>query len=196
LQLQYARTTVSDDQATRFKNLDSATVDAAVGFSPDFASGFLAATGWLIPSPGIGGFGNGGEGVNNTEKATDNHQISGTLTKLKGSHDLKFGGGYISSVFASPISSPGLGFSAAQTNDAQGTAKTGYSLASFLLNVPDNANRRNVNEQTRPGGVFSAFVQDSWKATSHLTLNYGLRYDVTPDPTIRNQCHGWPTRWN
>jgi hypothetical protein len=182
LQVQYARTTVSDDQSTRFKNLDSATVDAAVGFSPDFASGFLAATGWLIPGPGIGGFGNGGEGVNNTEKGTDNHQISGTLTKLKGNHDLKFGGGYISSVFASPISSPGLGFSAAQTNDAQGTAKTGYSLASFLLNVPDSANRRNVNEQTRPGGVFSAFFQDSWKATPRLTLNYGLRYDLTLIP--------------
>jgi len=182
LQVQYARTTVADNQSTRFKNLDSATVDAAVGFSPDFANGFLAADGWLIPGPGIGGFGNGGEGVNNTEKATDNHQVSGTLTKIKGNHDLKFGGGYISSVFASPISSPGLGFSAAQTNDAQGTANTGYSLASFLLNVPDSANRRNVNEQTRPGGVFSAFVQDSWKATPRLTINYGLRYDLTVIP--------------
>ncbi len=182
LQLQYARTTVSDDSTTKFTKLDSAGVDAAAAFSADFASNFAGAKGWLIPSPGIGGFASGGEAVQNTPKATDNHQVSGTLTKIKGSHELKFGAGYISSVFSSPIFYDSLGFSAAQTNDANGTASTGFALASFLINVPDNANRRNVNEQTRPGGVFSAFVQDSWKATPHLTLNYGLRYDVTLIP--------------
>ena len=51
-----------------------------------------------------------------------------------------------------------------------------------LLGVPDNANRRNVNEKTRPGGLFSAFFQDSWKATPNLTVNYGVRYDLTLIP--------------
>ena len=184
LQVQYARTTVADDSNTKFTKLNSANVDAAAGFVADFAANFSAVGGWLIPSPNIGGFaGNGsGEQANLTTKATDNHQFSGALTKVKGSHEIKFGAGYISSVFASPIANTNDGFSAAQTNDAKGTGSTGFSLASFLLSVPDNAGRRNVNEQTRPGGEFNAFVQDSWKATSHLTLNVGLRYDLTLIP--------------
>ena len=34
-----------------------------------------------------------------------------------------------------------------------------------------------MDELERPGGVLSAFLQDSWKATPRLTLNFGLRYD-------------------
>ena len=52
-------------------------------------------------------------------------------------------------------------------------------MASFLLNVPDNAGRRNVHETTRWGGVMGFYFQDSWKATPKLTVNLGLRYDRT-----------------
>ena len=52
-------------------------------------------------------------------------------------------------------------------------------MASFLLNVPDSAGRRNVHETTRWGGVMGFYFQDSWKATPALTVNLGLRYDRT-----------------
>ena len=182
LQVQYARTTVSDDSTTKFTKLNSANVDAAAGFSADFASNFSGASGWLIPGPNIANIAGGGESVQNTPKATDNHQFSGTLTKVKGTHEFKIGGNYISSVFSSPISYDTLGFATTQTNDANGTPGTGFAAASFLLGVLDNANRRDVDETTRPGGLFSAFFQDSWKATPHLTVNYGLRYDLTLIP--------------
>jgi hypothetical protein len=182
LQVQYARATVEDSAATRFRNLNSASVCQAAGFSPDFASNFSGTKGWLIPAPGIGDIANGGEGVSNTYKATDNHQISGTLTKVKRTHELKFGGGFTTSVFATTDSEESLGFGPEETSDANGTAGTGFALASFLINVPISGLRSNINEKTRPGGVFSAFAQDSWKATPHLTLNYGLRYDLTLIP--------------
>ena len=36
---------------------------------------------------------------------------------------------------------------------------------------------------------FSAFVQDTWRASRRLTLTYGLRYDVNPPPTEKNDRH-------
>lgn len=181
LQALYSRTTVSDNSTTKFAKLNAQTVDQAAGFSPDFASNFSGTQGWLIPSLGPGnGIASAGEIIQNTPQATDNHQFSVTLTKVKGTHAFKVGGNYVTSRFSSPISYDQLGFNTTQTNDTNGNG--GFGLASLLMGVVDNANRRNVNEKTRLGGLFSAFFQDSWKATSRLTLNYGLRYDLTLIP--------------
>jgi hypothetical protein len=180
LQVQYARTTNADNTYQLFTNLDAATLNGQVGFSDTFAGGFAGANGGpLIPSPGIGGYANGGDNVELTPKATDSHQVSGTLTKILGNHTAIFGGSFTSNRFASPISYASLGFAGGQTGNPNDPTQPGDPLASFLLNVPDNANRRNVNEQTRFGGLMSWFLQDSWKATPRLTLNAGLRYDLT-----------------
>ncbi len=182
LQGQFAHALVSSDSATRFKTSTSGIFNT-VGFAPSFAGNFTAAAGGdLVPSPGIANYSNGGESVNNTIHATDSFQYAGTLTKVVKSHQLMFGGNYISSNFVSPISSANLGFAAQQTANPEQSSKappTGNPMASFLLNVPDNAGRRNVDETTRPGGVMSWFAQDTWKATSKLTLNLGIRYDLT-----------------
>jgi hypothetical protein len=180
LQAQYARVTNSDNTLQLFTNVDAASLNGQVGFADTFAGGFAGAKdGPLIPSPGIGGYANGGDNVQLTPKATDSHQVSGTLTKIIGNHTAIFGGGFTSNGFASPISYANLGFAGGQTGNPNDPNQPGDPLASFLLNVPDNANRRNVNEQTRFGGVMSWFLQDSWKATPRLTVNAGLRYDLT-----------------
>jgi hypothetical protein len=186
LQLQYARTTVQDNATTRWTQPITG-IFSTVGFSDEFAGGFAAAGGGrLLPSPGINGYSNGGESVQNTPKATDSHQVSGAVTKILGNHEFRAGGGFISNEFASPISYGSLTYLAQQTAsptaplDANGKPiATGDSFSSFLLGVPDGANRRNVNETTRPGGVMDLFLQDSWKATPKLTINVGLRYDYS-----------------
>jgi hypothetical protein len=186
LQLQYARTTVQDNATTRFSQSIS-SIYSTVGFSDGFANGFAAAgNGKLLPSPGISGYSSGGESIQNTPKATDSHQVSGVVTKTLGNHEFHAGGGFISNSFASPISYASLSYAAQQTAspqpvlDSSGKSiPTGDAVSSFLLGVPDGANRRNVNETTRPGGVMDFFLQDSWKATPRLTLNVGLRYDYS-----------------
>jgi hypothetical protein len=177
LQVQYARTTVSDDSATRFTQSTSDII-STIGFSNAFASGFAGANGGsLLPGPGISGFANGGESIDNTPKATDSHEIRGSYTKIMGNHEIKFGAGFDSVNFASPLSQIGLSFTTPQTANPSATNSTGDALSSFLLNVPSGASRRNVDETERPGGLMSIFLQDSWKASPRLTLNYGLRYD-------------------
>lgn len=183
MQVQYARTTVADNGATRFtKSIDS--IFKEVGFSTNFAGGFAGAGGGdLLPSPGISGYGNFGESVNDTPKATDSHQVAGTVTKILGKHEIHLGAGFISNQFESPLSQISLSFGADSTQDTNPDpahiVPSGDSLASFLLAVPDGANRRNVHETTRPGGVMSFFGQDSWKFNDKLTINAGLRYDYT-----------------
>lgn len=186
LQLQYARTTVQSN-STNFWSKSISDIFTTVGFNTAFAGGFAGNGGGnLLPSLGINGYSSGGESINLTPKATDSHQISGVVTKILGNHEFRAGGGFISNTFASPLSQVNQTFLAQQTAsptaplDANGKPiATGDALSSFLLGVPDGANRRNVNEKTRPGGVMDFFLQDSWKATSRLTVNAGLRYDYS-----------------
>jgi hypothetical protein len=179
LQVQYARTTNQDNSSTLFTH-PPANLDTKVGFSSTFVGGFAAAGGRsLIPSPGISGYASGGENITNVPKATDSHQASGNLTKIVRNHTLTFGGGFTSNRFESPLSYASLSFAGGQTGNPQNPNEPGDPLASFLLNVPDGANRRNVHETTRPGGLMSLYIQDSWKATSKLAFNFGLRYDRT-----------------
>jgi len=176
LQAQFARTTVLDNSVTRF-TADTASIYQTVGFADSFANGFAGANGgFLIPGPGISGLANGGESINDTPKATDSNEYKGTYTQIIGNHQIKIGGGYISTGFLSPLSQISLNFSATQSGDPQNLGATGDALSSFLLNVPSGAGRRNVYETERPGGLLSAFIQDSWKASPRLTLNFGLRF--------------------
>jgi hypothetical protein len=178
-QVQYARTTVQDNASTRFTK-SITDVYNTVGFSSNFAGGFAAINGGnLLPSAGISGYASGGEIIQDTPKATDSQQVSGVVTKIFGKHELHLGGGYISNLFASPISYPQLSFGADSTDNPSSSAGTGDPVASFLLAVPDGSNRRNVDETTRPGGVMDFFGQDSWKVNDKLTVNLGLRYDYT-----------------
>ena len=55
-------------------------------------------------------------------------------------------------------------------------------MASFLLGYPDTSNIATVIQPDTHGysGHYGFFVQDDWKASSRLTLNYGLRYEYHP----------------
>lgn len=177
VQAQFAKTTVLDNSTTRFQ-ASPANVLSTVGFSSSFVSGFAGANGGsLLPSPGISGLANGGESIDDTPKATDSNEYKATYTQIIGTHEIKFGGGYVATGFASPLSQISLSFSATQTSAPQfPNLATGDALSSFLLNVPSGANRRNVDETERPGGLMTFFLQDSWKVNHKLTVNYGLRY--------------------
>ncbi len=181
LQGQFSRTT---DQ---YNPIELATVPTTnifnqVGFAPSFSGDFTAAKGQnLLPAPGISGYTSTGEVYETIPKTTDAYEESATLTKILGNHALTFGGGYTSIAQAVNDSYSTLAFLGEQTADTNpaDTINTGNPIASFILNVPSTGFRRDTAEAERPGGVMSVFGQDSWKATNRLTLNFGLRYDVT-----------------
>jgi len=58
-----------------------------------------------------------------------------------------------------------------------GGGSVGYSYASFLIGSPDNG-YISVPTVLRLGSHgLAGFIQDSWKVTRKLTIDYGLRYD-------------------
>src|SRR6266516_3689782 len=54
---------------------------------------------------------------------------------------------------------------------------TGFGYASFLLGYPNAMNAALVTNVRLGNHSFAGYIQDSWKVTRKLTLEYGLRYD-------------------
>ena len=192
LQAQFGRTTVGDNAILEFTKSTQAIINQ-IGFSPSFVGDFDAAPGRnFLPGLDIAGGGVGGTasyaspGENyalHPDVPNANH-YDGVLTKTFGNQTISIGGGFISNKFYSPITTDNITYEAEQTGNPENSAQPGDALASFLLNVPEAADRRNVITETRPGGVMSEFLQDSWRATHRLTINMGLRYDLTFFPPV------------
>ena len=107
-------------------------------------------------------------------------QVSGAVTKTAGPHNVKIGAGLISRRFrqfqsASPVGT--IAFNTALTDNGSGSG--GNSIASFLLGYPATVARTHTlfdpHYRTMEPGVY---VQDDWRASSWLTINAGVRYDV------------------
>jgi len=117
-------------------------------------------------------------------------QISGSLTKTRGAHNMKVGAGLVSRRLRQFQSASAVGtvaFTTALSDNGAGAG--GNSLASFLLGYPSTVARTHTlfdphYRTTEP----SMFVQDDWRATSWLTVNAGLRYDVFT-PLTEEQNH-------
>jgi hypothetical protein len=72
-------------------------------------------------------------------------------------------------------------FSQKQTSDPSDAAnfsKYGSPFASFLLGLPDSANRSNSQELRLRNVDVSPYIQDDIKLSPKLTLNLGVRWDI------------------
>ena len=133
-------------------------------------------------------------------------QINDAISWVKGKHSFKFGGEIRMLQFnvrRLTQSSGEFDFSAAQTSstgDASGLG--GNSVASGLFGLSDTTTLNYGNFSGVRYKDFALYAQDTYRFTSKLTLNYGLRYDIDlpaseafdrfsmVDPTLPNPAAG------
>ena len=109
-------------------------------------------------------------------------QANDTVTYTRGAHSLRFGFSVIHNgfgFFQLGAPSGSLSFTGAYTNNPANSSG-GNEFADFLLGLPISSSK-----SAAPYGVpyetyteYGGFVQDQWRATSRLTINLGLRYDL------------------
>jgi hypothetical protein len=150
-----------------------------------FASGADRQPGIFVGTPSVEGvpeidFANFVIGVpSRPNRITENiYQILDNASQIVGTHTIRFGGQYHYSQLEENLSNVANGnFFFGNING--GISETGSDFVDFLLGAPSSF----VQGQSFPSYgrnfYFGLYGQDSWRIKSNLTLNYGLRYDVS-----------------
>jgi len=177
--LRYGYTRLQDDDAT--------TID----FDPaqlGFETGFLNAQqvrkfprGAVADYEGFGA-------VDPTPRIWDTWSVNGTLSRLIGRHTFKAGAEFRVLGVDTQSFSGGSGdlrfdrFYTSANPLANGTATSGNAIASLLLGYPSgdpgNQSQLSISSPFRAFvNYYGAFVQDDFRLSPRLTLNYGLRLE-------------------
>ncbi len=115
-------------------------------------------------------------------------QLLDHVSYLKGKHAFKFGGEVLYNQSTSDV-----------TSNSRGTLVFG-SVTDFFSGVPDSSidNAGGGSAALLVGNLvrhftytgYAAFIQDDWRVTPKLTVNLGLRYEITTVPKERNGLQG------
>lgn len=112
------------------------------------------------------------------------HEVTDSLTWVKGKHILKFGADirYFKILFTDTRSHVGSwSFNGSMTQNPASAGGTGDGFADFLLGDPNSGTRSNPATWWGGSGIYwHFFAQDDIKVTNRLTLNLGLRYEYSP----------------
>ena len=166
-----------------------------LGDGTNYAAGFDASTlgyptsltsvltNGAFPSITMNGYSNIGHGGRNIT-LFEGHTANATMTRFTGKHSLKFGVDYrLLTGYAEPPNNASFAFSQAFTqgpNPNTASSAAGDAFASFLLGYPASGDVNVATPNTYYTDYYSAFVQDDYRITSKLTLNFGVRYEYEP----------------
>jgi hypothetical protein len=107
------------------------------------------------------------------------YQVVDNFSKVSGTHTLKFGGGFHYTQMTENLSNVANGAF------EFGGAETGVDFADFLIGAPTPGVQGFAFLQGFAPASYGrnhyagAYAQDSWRARSNLTLNYGLRWEFS-----------------
>jgi hypothetical protein len=189
-----------------FSDIDASF--AALGYPSYLNNGF-----GTIPALQITGYSSGNAGNNVgtanfsiTREGQDSHHLGGAVSWVRGTHELKFGGegrmhrinhgnpGWASGDF--PFDFTGT----SQISSGDPSVNGGDGLASFLVGVGSPGftgggctpcQQGFNNFVSTQSFRYAAFAQDNYKITPKLTVNLGLRYEISLPRTERFNRMNW-----
>ncbi|HEX4022077.1 MAG TPA: TonB-dependent receptor [Acidobacteriaceae bacterium] len=109
-------------------------------------------------------------------------EYRGDFSKTIGRHSLRTGASLATDGWEQPFYGSENDFAQSQTQDGNLDSNTGDGMASLILGVPGYSEVDNVYSLLYGGKIIGAYIQDQWRATDKLTINVGLRYDLTVNP--------------
>lgn len=109
-------------------------------------------------------------------------QIIDNVTKLIGTHSIQFG----ADLHYDQINE--RNYDAYNGQFGFNGSETGLDFADFLIGAPDSFVQASQQLLDSRSKYYGFYVQDSWRASKSLTVNYGLRWEVsTPWYDIQNK---------
>ena len=102
---------------------------------------------------------------------TQSHQVADDFSMLRGEHQLQFGVNWIRPIQNGTF----LGTSGGSANFTG--QLTGLPMADFLLGLPATEGQSSLTLDDERHQYLGLYAQDSWRITSRLRINYGLRWE-------------------
>ncbi|HEY6370994.1 MAG TPA: TonB-dependent receptor [Candidatus Sulfotelmatobacter sp.] len=108
-----------------------------------------------------------------TGQFNNSYQILDNFTKVMGTHSIQFGGQF----HYDQINERNLAAENGQYSFSGN--ETGIDFADFLIGAPNSLTQASPQILDSRSKYYALYVQDSWRATANLVLNYGLRWEAS-----------------
>ncbi|MGA7521203.1 MAG: TonB-dependent receptor [Acidobacteriaceae bacterium] len=193
LQLRYSFTRHYENQ-TGDPGQSSVDSLSALGFTTPTAADEVYKTLPYVIFDDVGGGVGGTANWDTFVYASENNDLSATLTKVKGNHELSAGFEYMKrflNVGQPPAPSGAYNFDISATDQSVDSGVGGSDFASFLIGMGETPGSESYNFTkdlfvAEASPYYAAFLQDTWHASKALTLTAGLRWDIFGGRTERH----------
>jgi hypothetical protein len=170
---------------------------ASLGFVTPTAADEVFKTLPYVNFDDVGGGIGGTANYNSFVYASENSNVSGTLTKVVGKHEISAGAEYMKrflNVGQPPAPSGAYAFDVSATDQSTANGGGGSDFASFLMGMGEQPGSEGNDAPNFTKDLFvaeaspyyAAFVQDSYHPSHALTITAGLRWDIFGGRTERH----------